>query len=772
LYRSRSTAILAISLIAAGIGINTAVFTLLDRMVLRKIALPDPGRLIHFNGFSQDREPVPVSILQRLRERHDLFAGVSGWLDQLLPVEVGNETIPVLIVRVEGDFYQVTGAQAQIGRALRPDDRGPVAVISDQFWKTRLSGDAGVLGRSVRVGGTVLTIVGVMPPEFSGMIANVSADIAVPLAAMRVSRLEPVARLQPGVSFERASAQIQAMWPGLLAQTVPSGTALTEWIQDVGSSVKVEPASHGQFLWREQYERPLILLVGMATLVLLIVCANLGGVLLARGVSRQKEIAIRFALGASRGRIISQLVLESLLLASVGGIASVLVARWASALGASFLPMGNVPFDHGMNFRSVGFAAGLSFCTAMIFGIVPAVVSSRAGLTGAIKGGCGGRIRQALLAFQVAVSTVLVAGSLLFVLTLGQLGAERLGFRPEGVLAVDVQGKSDSKLEPQYFQELLGRLRALPGVEHASIANGLPMQYPQYGETGEVSRSGENWVTAEAHCSFPGYFSTIGTPVLQGRSFDARDRGAIVISQSLSWRLFGPGDSVGQTLRQKRDRKTVEREIVGVIADVKYGSPRDAAAAAFYVPCLDEWTPEEAARNGMTIAIRGRGTGLERAVRREVDTLGRQFVFETATLSSLVGVRTLRERMFAVVTSAFGVLTLALVGVGLYGLVGFFVASRTREIGIRVAVGAQRRDVFSLLARQVLGVLGGGVGGGLICAAAAAKLVSSYLFGVRALEPGVLAVTALTLTLGAALAILGPLRQALRIDPAEALRYE
>jgi hypothetical protein len=366
----------------------------------------------------------------------------------------------------------------------------------------------------------------------------------------------------------------------------------------------------------------------------------------------------------------------------------------------------------------------------------------------------------------------LVTGSFLFAITLLELSAERLGFRPDGVLALVVQGKSDTKLDPGYFEELLGRLRILPGVESASIANELPMQYAQSGEMGEVSRPGANWVTAEAHCAFPGYFSALGTPVLQGRSFERRDRSAIVISQALSWRLFGDGDSVGQTLRQKRDGKTDDRTVIGVISDVKYGSPRDPAAPAFYIPCLGEWTPEEAGSRTMTIAIRGRGPGLERAARHEVDSLGRQFVFEASTLTSLVAARTIRERIFAVVTSAFGAITLALVGVGLYGLVGLFVASRTREIGVRVAIGAQRQDILALLARQVLGVLGTGLAAGLICAAASAKLVSSYLFGVLALEPRVLTLTAVAVALGAALAVVPPIRRALSIQPAEALRHE
>ena len=779
LLRSRSAAGLIVALIAIGIGLNSAVFTVLDRMVLRKIAVTDPDRLVHFNGFSGGfREPVPYTILQRLRERRDLFAGVSGWIDQVVPVEVDGETIPALMVRVDGDFYRVTGAHPQIGRLLTREDSGPVAVISDQFWKGRLGGDPHVLGRTVRTGKTVLTIVGVMPKEFSGMIANVSSDVAVPLDAFKVSRLEPVARLQPGVTLERARAQIQAMWPRLVAETVPPKYSTSEWTADVGPTVKVESASHGQFLWRAEYEQPLVLLLGMATLVLLIVCANLAGLLLARGVSRQKEMAIRMALGASRKRLVWQLLLESLLLASIGGAVSVLVARWGSALGASFLPMGNVPFDYGINPRALGFAAGLSFFTALAFGLMPAVLTTRIGVIEAIKGGPGSRgsgdgIRRSLLVVQVALSVVLVAGSLLFAITLAGLTAEPLGFRADGVLVLVVSGKSsDSEVGREYFDELLRRLRALPGVERVSIANELPMQYANYGDRGEVSVSAENWVTAEAHCAFPGYFATLGAPVLQGREFSAQEGNAIVISQMLSWRLFGTESSIGRTLREKREGKTTDREVVGVVRDMKYGSPRAQTAPAFYLPCLQEWTPKQAGTRVMSIAVQGVDTGLERAARREVDALGRQVVFRATPLRDLVSLRMLRERMFAVVTSAYGAVTLAVVGVGLYGLMIFLVASRTREIGIRIAIGAQRGDILWLLVREVLLVLGTGLGFGIGGAVAGTKLVTSYLFGAQALEPLVFALTALVLALIGAAAAFVPARRALAVQPMDALRQD
>jgi len=514
----------------------------------------------------------------------------------------------------------------------------------------------------------------------------------------------------------------------------------------------------------------------MAALVLLIVCANLASVLLARGVSRQKEMAIRMALGAGRARLIWQLLLESLLLASAGGVVSVLVARWGSALGVSFLPLGNVPFDYGINPHALGFGGGLAVFTAVGFGLMPAFLNTRIGVMSAIKGaghpGSRASIRKNLLVAQVALSAVLVTGSLLFAITLVGLAAERLGFRADGVLVLTVQGKSSSlELGREYFDELLRRLRGLPGVKRVSIANDLPMYFSSYGESGEVSASGENWVTAERHCVFPEYFATLGARVLEGRDLRAQEGHAIVISQLLAWRLFGSGTSVGRTVREKREDKTLDREIVGVVTDMKYGSPRAQAAPAFYLPCLDQWTPRQAGENVMSIGIRAVG-GQERVARREINALGQQYVLESTPLRDRVSRSMLRERMFGVVTSAFGLVTLVLVGVGLYGLMTFLVDSRTKEIGIRIAVGAQRGDVLWLIARELVLILGVGLGFGISGAVVGGKLVTSYLFGVSALEPAVLALTVLVLALIAAVAALFPVRRALAVEPTDALRHD
>jgi putative ABC transport system permease protein len=796
LWRRRALSSVAVTLIALGIGMNTAVFAVLDALIFRKLAVPAPDRLVHFNGIAPGQpsaipNAVPYGILERLRERTDLFTGVSGWSDTPSPVEVGRETSLALLVRVDSDFYRAVGARPLLGRALTSADNGPAAVVSYQFWKSRLGGDSRALGRTVRAGGKELTIVGVMPREFSGMDSNVPWDVAAPLEVFidlrspggreRVS-LDTVAALRPGVPLEAARREIEAMWPRLVAGTVPPGRSIDEWTASAGAAVRVESFSRGRFFWREPYRQPLELLLGMAGLVLLIVSSNVALVLLARGIAGRKEIAVRLALGASRARLLRQALFESLCLAAAGGALSLLVAHWSSALGAGFLPAGNVPFDYRISLDggALAFGAALAIFTALVCGLVPALATMRAGVMEAIRGGgglnpAGGKIRRALLVTQVALSVPLITASLLFAATLAGVAGLPPNFRAEGVLALIVQGRPGAQGGggPAYFEELLRRLRALPGVERASFANQLPMQQAVYWPPPEeVSAPGGNKAKAAGHCVFPEYFATLGTPLLEGREFRAGDGRTAVIDEQLARRLFGPGAASGRTLRLTRDRQPVEWEVVGVVPSVKYAAPREPASPAYYLPCLADWPPEQAVSRGMAIAVRGAGEGLDRMVRRDVDAMGRQFVIKSAPLQDWVDQRMLRERMLAAISGLFGAVTLAVVGVGLYGLMAFLVASRKREIAIRVALGARRNDVRRLVARETALVLAVGVVLGLAGAAAAAKLVAGYLFGVRALDPAVLAAAALVLGLTAAAASLVPLRRALALEPAGILRHE
>jgi predicted permease len=442
--------------------------------------------------------------------------------------------------------------------------------------------------------------------------------------------------------------------------------------------------------------------------------------------------------------------------------------------------VGNVPLDYriGVDARAIVFAMGLALITALMCGLIPAFRSTRVGLMDAMKAGgavipAGGRMRKLLLVVQVALSTVLVTSSMLFLGTLAGVTSVPVGFRADGILALLVQGRpSGLGAGREYFDELLSLLRALPGVERVSIANQLPMQFAVYFGSGEVSLPGEAPVAAEAHCAFPEYFATLRAPMLAGREFQAQDRRAAVIGRQLSRRLFGAESAVGQTLRVTKDRKTGDWEIVGVAADMKYGSPREPVVPVFYLPCLEEWTPRQAGAYAMGIAVRGAGSGLDRAARRELEAMGRQYVVKSAPLRDLVRQRVLRERMLATVSSVFGAVTLAVVAFGLFGLMAFVVATRTREIAIRMALGAQRSSVRWLMAREMLVVVALGLAIGLGGAAAGWKLIASYLFGVRAFDPLAPALTALVLAVTGAMAALIPVRRAIALEPMEALRHE
>ena len=455
---------------------------MLDNIVFRKLAVDEPDRLVHIEMRIVEGPwgNLPSSIVERLKERADLFSGVSGSADKPAWKPAGPAI--ALVVRSDADILRVIGVRPALGRLLSASDQGPVAVISEHFWRDRLGADPAVLGQTVRAGTTVLTVVGVVP-DSSGMIANVRWDVTTPLRSFidphstegraRVW-LDTVARLQPGVSIEAARAQVQATWTRLVADTAPTGRSPDEWAKISGRTALVEPASRGRFYWRAQYQGPLELLLGMAGLLLLLVCSNLATVLLARAISREKEMTIRLALGATRGRLVRASLLEALLLSSAGTALGLIVTRWSSAFSVAFLPAGNVPlhYDLALNGRALVFALALALFTAVACGVFPALRAGRAHGTGALQ-------RRGLLVVQVALSSMLVTASLLFTTTLSGLGTTRLGFDADRVLAFSIQGKPGAvPAGYAYFDELQRRLSALPGVERVSIANELPCSIP------------------------------------------------------------------------------------------------------------------------------------------------------------------------------------------------------------------------------------------------------------------------------------------------------
>ena len=785
LVRAPGHALTIIVVVALGVAVNTAVFAIFDGMVFRTLAVPRPERLVHISGGGDDRPGISYGIIERLKQRTDLFEGIAGWSETPKPVEVNGETRIALVSRVDPDIHRVMGARAMMGRVLTTADAGPVAVVSAQFWRDRLASDPAALGRTVRSGDFAFTIVGVMPFAVSGMNANVPWDVTVPMDAVRTPGMPPksallmdsVARLRPGVSPVMAQGQLAAIWPALLSETRPPGRTIEQWRDDIGSAVVVSPAGRGRFFYRKVYRGPLTLLLAMAALLMLVVCSNLATILLARGMRRQRELAIRMALGANRLRLARAALSETLLLCAAGCLLSLAVARILIAFGVSFLPSGNIPFDYqiGLNGRTMAAAVLLSFATAILCGLWPALRTTRIDLGDAMRqtGGvtrAGTRVRKLLMAGQVAAALVLVTGAILFGVTLAGVSNAPLGFEAGGVHALLVQGKQGAAPAGSgFFDELARRLAALPGVERVAMANELPMQYAGYGATAEASTPGGETVKAEPHCALPGYFDTLRAPLLTGRDLRPGDRGIALVNQQLAARLFGNGDALGRRLRVVRDRKAVDLEVAGVVVGMRYASPREEIAPQYYVHCLDEF---DGSPLGMSIAIRGGGRGIDAAARREVETMGRQYVIKSAPLAAWVRQRMLRERMLATVSSMFGLMTLGVAAVGLYGLIAFIVASRTRELSIRMAIGAQRKDVGWLIARETLTVVAAGLAAGLAASIAASRLVDAYLYGVRALDPAAMAGAAAALITVATLAALLPARRAVMLDPARVLRSE
>ncbi len=788
LIRARTTSFVAVALIAAGIGLNTTIFSLLDTVVFRKIAVADPDRLVHVNGIVHGVfTAVPYGIIERLRARTGLFAGISGWADTPMPVEAAGNTAIALVVRVDTDMDRVLGSRPQLGRVLTRDDRGPVAVISDRFWHERLGGDPRVLGRLVRAGRIALTVVGVMPPEFTGATANVPWDVTAPLENFIGSNrpkdrvlLDTIARLAPGVTQDAARTQVEAIWPQLLAETLPEGRTLEEWAADNGRTVEVAPAALGRYFWRRQYEGPLELLLGMAILVMVIVCANIAILLSARAAGRRRETGIRLALGASRWRLAREALIETALLAGIGAVLGFIFARWGSALSVAFLPSGNVRLHYDMlNGRAFIFGAALAILAALACGLIPALRQTATSAAEAMRrGGCdsvsAGRARRVLLTLQVGLSLMLVCGALLFAASLSALSAIDLRFSPENLLVLAVQGKPGAAAAgKEYFDELFDRLRELPGVESVTAANQLPFQSPAYGlPREEVSLDGDHWATAEPHCAFSGYFAALGARMAEGREFWRFDAPTAIVNERFARQFYGSGEIVGRTLRTRQDRQVVAREIVGVVSNIPYISPAEQAPAAFYIPCLELWTPQQAAATGMGIAIRFRGRDLEREARQQLEALGRQFVIKSPRMADLVKERMLRERMMALLSSAYGGVTLAVVLLGVYGLTSFVAAARGREISVRVALGARSRHVLWLAGRELAGVLLAGMALGVVGIFLCAKLIKSYLYGLQAADPALITVALGILAATAAAAAAVPIRRALALDPVRMLRQD
>ncbi len=794
----------AIVTLALGIGANTAIFMLLDAIRLRSLPVQDPQELAEVRitdsghqgmGLNQQYGELTRPLWQEIRDHQQSFSGVFAWSVNLRYVGRGSEMRHFHELRVSGDFFRVLGVRPFRGRLLMPEDEAACpmtsAVVSYPYWQSELGGRDLSPAIKLVVDNELVEIVGVTPPGFSGLVVGEAFDIAIPFCQPNeelrrdVFEVSVMGRLKPGVTMQRASAEMNAFSSGIFEATVPPGrdTRSTETYKHF--RLAAYPASTGVSSLRD-YDRSLFLLLDIAGLVLLIACTNLANLMLARASVRQREMAVRLALGAWRARLIRQLLTESLLLAATGAAMGIALAQFFSQLLVwSFSTEGaGVTLQTGTDWRVFLFAAGVAVFTCVVFGIAPALRATRAEPISAMKAGgrgtTGGRerfsLQRLLVVAQVSVSLVLLVGALLFVRSFRNLMTFDPGMRESGITDAFLgfwQSNLPKERWEDFQRELLEEVRSVPGVLNAATTTNAPLLGSSWEHGIRIgSQEGNSkftWVSPE-------YFETMGIPVIQGRSLTREDTASsqrvALVNETFVRRYLSGANPIGQTLRTspEPDYPATVYEIVGVIPDTKYNdlrgqTPPMTFAPASQFPGQGPWTVVMIHSNLAPAAI---AVAAKRVIAEKHPDVVTQFAdFQKEIRDGLVV-----ERLMATLSGFFGLLAVLLAVVGLYGVISYIVAMRRNEIGIRMALGASRGDVIGIIVRQTLVLLTLGVGVGIVLALAAVRSASSLLFGLQPNDPLTFAgASALLLTI-ALIASFLPARRASRVDPMVALRYE
>lgn len=700
---------------------------------------------------------------------------------------------------VSANYFDVLGIRAELGRTFLPDeDKTPVAVISHDLWQRRFNSDAMVVGRSMVLNGVQFTIVGVTPRDFVGAEEAFPRQVWIPLMMQgsirpgaagasgiinnrNVRSLDVIARLKPGVTLRQAQAGMNVV-ASRLAQSYPESNR--------DFQIALYTTGNGRPAFRAMLKPVTQVLLGVVGLVLLITCANVANLLLARAARRRKEVAIRLTLGATRARLIRQLLTESILLAVAGGVAGLVLNLWLVNLLTALKPAVPLPVnvEFHTDWRVLSFTLLLSVVVGIIFGLVPALQASKHDLVPALKDRSPGErrrmfsLRNALVIGQVALSIVVLIGAGLFLRSLNHARAIDPGFAAEHILTLSFNTaaqKYDATKAEQFYQQLSDRVQALPGVQSVSLAQSAPLSYfyspaissPVFVEGHEPS-AGEDPPFAGNNAVGPNFFKTLGVPLLSGREFTDRDReGAprvAIVNETLVRDLFPDSNPIGQRLRVL-SRQPASWEIVGVVKDSKYRSLGEDATPYIFLPYLQNPQPAMS----LLVQTSGNPRDVTAGVRREVQALDPNLpAFNVMSLADNIDISLFPARFGAVLLGVFGFLALLIASIGIYGVMSYGVSERTHEMGIRMALGARGRDVLRLVISQGmwLAVIGVAIGAGL--ALAATRVVRSYLYDVSATDPLTFIGIALLLIGVALLACYVPARRATKVDPLEALRYE
>jgi predicted permease len=826
------TAVALLSL-ALGIGANTAIFTLLDQVLLRLMPVKNPQELVllHMEGFHYGSNwgdnALSYPMFRDLQTNNSVFTGMFGRWGTVLSLAFNGQTERVRGELVSGEYFSVLGVGAAVGRTFTPDDDRvpdghPVAVLSYAYWQSRFAADRSIAGKTVAVNGHNFTVVGVAQKGFDGVDLSSPNQIFVPVMMRpqlipllneqfefhnrRTRWVNVFGRLRPGVSRQQAQASLQPYFHGMLEMEVKeaafnkaSAEVRARFLQNV---IEVLPGSQGKPRFREMMATPLWMLMALTGGVLLIACANVASLLVARAASRQKEIAIRLAIGAGRFRIIRQLLVESLLLSVAGGVLGLVLAIWTDHALLAFLPPDAVAFKLSTtpDLRILLFATVVSLFTGLIFGLVPALQSTKPDVAPTLKDTVGGivgggthvRVRKALVAAQVMLSLLLLIGAGLFIRSLRNLRDMGPGFTSGNLAAFELDASLNgynSERSKLFYRQLSAELKAIPGVRSVGLAfvrilennesdSWLTIEgyHPKATETPDAYM---NWIG-------PGYFQTLGVPILAGRDFTEKDTErqrhgekpddteprVVMVNEKFAKRFFGSArNAIGRHAGYGIDPGTkADMEIVGVIKDIKYTNLRDEVPVQMFEPYLaNDFV------SGMTVYVR---TAMNpdqffSVARSKVRALDANLpVYGMRTMDDQISNSLLTERLIASLSAVFGFLATLLAVIGLYGVMAYTVARRTREIGIRMALGAFQADVIWMVMREVLLLVSIGIGAGLAAAIALSKLIQTQLYGITGQDPITIALAGLLLAAVACGAGYIPALRASRIDAMRALRYE
>jgi putative ABC transport system permease protein len=777
--------VVAVLTLALGIGANSAIFTVVNAVLLRPLPFKEPDRLVSLweTTAKFDRGSVSVPNMKDWREQNDVLTDIAAFQGANFSLQDGDHPERIAGATVSANFFDLLGVAPQLGRTFLQGEDQPgnhrVVLLSDPLWRRNFGADPGIVGRSIPLGGETFTVIGVMPQSFQ--YPSRLTELWVPLV-FTPEQLKSrgshafllIGRLKPGVSLAQAQEQMSVI-AGRLEQQYPE--------QQAKRGIRLFPLQEDMV----QYIRPaLMVLLGAVGFVLLISCTNVANLLLARAAARQREIAVRMALGAGRLRLIRQFLTESVLLSVLGGALGLLIARWGVdgllALAGNYLPRaGEVTLD----WRVAGFTFLLSLLTGVGFGMAPALQVSRTDVQEALKeGGNAGssprrnRLRSLLVVAEVASALVLLVGAGLLIKSFMRLLEVETGLRPEKVLTLTISLPEAKYTEPKtatdFYARALDRISALPGVEAAAVINHLPLLRTGY--NGDVEIEGQSYPAgqlplAEYRAVSPDYFRALGIPLIAGRFFDERDREdaapVVLVNQTFVNKFLAGQDPLGRRIKPNKEWVP----ITGVVGDVKQSGLTRAVMPEIFMP----YEQAPSMTQSMTMVVRSTQDpgGLVQSIRREVAAVDPNLpIYNVQTMETVINKSVSDRRLNMLLLSIFAGVAMILSMVGIYSVMSYTVTQSTREIGIRMALGAQPRDVLKLVVGQGLVLTLLGVGLGVLGALGLTRLMESLLYGVKATDPLTFLGVSLLLIAVALLACYWPARRATKVDPMIALRYE